>query len=370
MFSAIRKCSLLFPLIYRRGLTTQAKSRVVYSGIQPTGCIHLGNYFGAISNWLRLQDDVDADCIFGIVDLHSITSKHEPVQLAKNTHLMVACLLACGIDPNKCILYKQSDIPQHSELAWIFICMSTIAQLQRFPQFKEKCEGLKEEPLGLLAYPVLQCADILLFKANEVPVGEDQLAHIHMCQSMSNRFNGRYGKVFPFPQPKLSHEQLATRIRSLRIPDKKMGKSESDPRGRIEILDSPEMIIEKLKKAVTDSISDVTFDPVNRPGVSNLVLLHSLLAQKTTEAVVANCSGLTTGQYKLQLADLIIEKISPLRNEAMRLLEDQQYLESVLELGRSKAYERAEETMNQVKQSVGLTSSSKNSLLKKQDSKL
>ncbi|XP_063241741.1 tryptophan--tRNA ligase, mitochondrial isoform X3 [Bacillus rossius redtenbacheri] len=279
----------------------------VFSGIQPTGAIHLGNYFGAVARWRELQDG-GANTMCCIADLHSITLPQEPLQLKKNIYQMTATLLACGIDPEKTILFQQSQVPQHAELCWVLACHSTMARLAHLPQFREKSASLKEVPVGIYVYPVLQAADILLY-----------------------------------------------RLRSLRDPQKKMSKSDADPRSRIELMDSPADIREKCKKAVTDFTSAVTFNPVSRPGVSNLITIHSLLSGLSPEDICRDSSGLDTGRYKLVVAEVIAKNIAPIREKVIHIMSKHQYLDDVLESGAEKAVRIARETWNDVKNKVGFT---------------
>ncbi|XP_063241740.1 tryptophan--tRNA ligase, mitochondrial isoform X2 [Bacillus rossius redtenbacheri] len=280
----------------------------VFSGIQPTGAIHLGNYFGAVARWRELQDG-GANTMCCIADLHSITLPQEPLQLKKNIYQMTATLLACGIDPEKTILFQQSQVPQHAELCWVLACHSTMARLAHLPQFREKSASLKEVPVGIYVYPVLQAADILLY----------------------------------------------SRLRSLRDPQKKMSKSDADPRSRIELMDSPADIREKCKKAVTDFTSAVTFNPVSRPGVSNLITIHSLLSGLSPEDICRDSSGLDTGRYKLVVAEVIAKNIAPIREKVIHIMSKHQYLDDVLESGAEKAVRIARETWNDVKNKVGFT---------------
>ncbi|RWS14966.1 hypothetical protein B4U79_12471, partial [Dinothrombium tinctorium] len=326
---------------------------VVFSGIQPTGSIHLGNYFGAIRQWVDLQNDESKCCIFSVADLHSITMRTEPEQLKSNIKLVTATLLASGLDPEKCILFQQSSVSQHTLFSWILGCFSTMAELRHLPHFKEKSATLKTVPLGLYVYPVLQTADILLYKANEVPIGEDNMPHLAFAQHLCNKFNNIFKETFPVPMPVTIEPAFAARIKSLRNPTKKMSKSEPDSKSRIDLTDEPDIITEKIKKALTDFNSTVTFDPVNRPGVSNLIIIHSLLTQTPVEKICENSRNLTTAQYKLILADVIIEHFKPIRRKMAELLDDQIYLNTVLNEGAIKASVIAERTIREVKEAMG-----------------
>uniref|UniRef100_A0A1B6DU64 Tryptophan--tRNA ligase, mitochondrial n=2 Tax=Clastoptera arizonana TaxID=38151 RepID=A0A1B6DU64_9HEMI len=324
----------------------------IFSGIQPTGSVHLGNYFGAIEKWIDLQNEGN-DVIYCIVDLHSITLPQDPQVLKTNILQMTATLLACGIDPSKAILFRQSDVHQHTELCWILSCLSTMAQLAHFPQYKEKSATLKDVPLGLFIYPVLQAADILLYRATHVPVGQDQEQHLQMASTLARVFNSRFGSTFPSPNP-LIEDSNRSRVRSLREPDKKMSKSHQDPKSRIELTDSTDSIVEKFKKAVTDCTSQITYEPNLRPGVSNLISLHSLSSGKTIQQICDENSHIDTGKYKSIVAEAVIEKIKPIREEINRLLDSLEYLEQVLENGSEQASSIAEVTLHDVKQRIGL----------------
>ena len=304
--------------------------------------------------WTELQENQHTQCIFSVVDMHSITLKQVPSLLRQNTYEMLACMLACGVDPSKCILFKQSDVPEHSHLYWILSCFSTLNSLYRFPQYKEKSEGMKDIPVGFLAYPVLQAADILLYKATHVPVGEEQLPHINLCSHLANKFNLIIGNVFPIPKAMTASNKSAVRIRSLRKPDKKMSKSDTDERSRIELTDTSDMIREKFKKAMTDMRSEVTYEPNERQGVTNLILIHSLFTGLSPQAIVEDAKNLTTAEYKLVVADVVIESLKPMRDETLRLMNDIEYLDQVFERGREQATVIARDTINQVRELIGM----------------
>lgn len=347
-FSKLFSKNYLFITCHRK---VHNKQRI-FSGIQPTGSPHLGNYFGAIKNWIDIQNS-GKDCIFSIVDLHSITIPQDPVKLRHNTHLMAACLLACGIDPDKSILFLQSQVPQHTELAWILGCLTTMLRLMHLPQYKEKSAHLENVPLGLFTYPVLQCADILIYKATDVPVGEDQLQHIQLCQQLAKVFNNKYRKIFPVPEP--STDSICARIKSLRNPEKKMSKSDKDFKNRIELTDSPDIILKRIKQALTDFTSEVTYEPETRPGISNLILIHSLCAKKSFEDLCSENSHLDTGQYKLIVAEAVIEHLKPIQSRIQEYMDNPLYLSHVLKCGSDKAMEIAHKTIVEVKDAVGLS---------------
>ncbi|KAL6255120.1 hypothetical protein P5V15_013450 [Pogonomyrmex californicus] len=322
----------------------------IFSGIQPTGSIHLGNYFGAIRRWVELQNSGET-MICSIADLHSITLPQNPQKLKENTMLMTATLIACGIDLKRTILFQQSKVSMHAELCWILSCITTMARLAHLPQFKEKSEFLKNVPLGLYIYPVLQAADVLLYKATHVPVGQDQAQHIQLAQDLAQIFNRQFGQTFPIPHTLIS-DGPSQRIKSLRDPMKKMSKSHTDSKSRINILDEPDVLLEKMKKALTDFTSEVTYESEKRPGVTNLIDIHSLLTGKTPEEICKEATGLNTGQYKLVLADIMIEKLSPIREDILRLIKEPIYLDEVLKEGAERATELATKCWTEVTKKV------------------
>ncbi|KAG5346380.1 SYWM protein, partial [Acromyrmex charruanus] len=336
----LRKCS---------SQATQIKyPKRIFSGIQPTGSVHLGNYFGAIWRWVELQNSSEA-VLCSIADLHSITLPQNPQKLRENTLLMTATLIACGIDYKRSILFQQSKVPMHTELCWILGSITTMARLAHLPQFKEKSESLKNVPLGLYIYPVLQTADILLYKTH-VPVGQDQAQHIQLAQDLVQIFNRQFGQTFPVPRTLINGP--SQRIKSLRDPTKKMSKSHTDSKSRLNLLDEPDELLEKVKKAVTDFTSEVTYDPEKRPGVANLINIHSLFTGQTTEEICKEAVGLNTGQYKLKLADIVIEKLSPIRKDILRLTREPAYLDEVLKEGTERAIELATSCWTEVTEKV------------------
>ncbi|XP_012537853.1 tryptophan--tRNA ligase, mitochondrial [Monomorium pharaonis] len=347
-----RVCTIKFEGIRKYGnQATQLKyPKRIFSGIQPTGSVHLGNYFGAIQKWVELQNSGE-EILCSIVDLHSITLPQDPQKLRENILLMTATLIACGIDFKRSILFQQSKVPMHTQLCWVLCTITTMPRLAHLPQFKEKSESLKSVPLGLYIYPVLQAADILLYKATHVPVGQDQAQHIQLAQDLAQIFNKRFGQIFPIPHT-LINNGPSQRIRSLRDPTKKMSKSHTDAKSRLNILDEPDVLLEKVKKAVTDFTSEVTYDPEKRPGVTNLIDIHSLLTGKMPEEICNEVVGLNTGQYKLVLADVIIEKLSPIRNDILRLIREPAYLDEILKEGAERATELATNCLMEVEVKV------------------
>jgi len=345
-----------------RSVTKLAPRQRTFSGIQPTGTLHLGNYFGAVEQWVNEIQSVKSNLVqerdgrlFCVVDLHAITLPQVPEELRSNIYKMTASLIGCGLDPEKAILFQQSHVHQHAELNWILICLLTESRLQRLSQFKEKASNLKEVPLGLLLYPALQAADILLYKATKVPVGEDQLQNVELTRKIASKFNSRFKcKLFPIPETVLVTEESSRRIKSLRQPEKKMSKSDSDLKSCIYLLDDPDTIRSKIKVAVTDVTSKVTFDPVERPGVSNLVCIHSRITGQDPQKICEEVCDLNTGQYKLLLSDLVINHFKPMRERTLDLLQNKEHLETILKTGSQRAQVIAADTLEEVKSVVGL----------------
>lgn len=325
--------------------------RRIFSGIQPTGTLHLGNYFGAVQTWSQLQNSGE-DVIFCIVDLHSITIKQKHEDLKHSIHLMAASLLACGIDPKKSILFQQSKVPEHTQLSWVLTCLCSVNRLGHMPTYIEKCAELKQSPAGLFLYPVLQAADILLYKATHIPAGLDQIHNINLANHLTQLFNNKFGKLFPVPEL-LPQDESAGKVKSLKDPNKKMSKSDVDPNSKIEITDKPDVILKKCKKALTDSISEVTFDPENRPGVSNLVTLHALCTNQSPEDICIQVKHLNTGQYKLLLADVLVDKFKPIQEEIEYLMKSKEHLEKILKDGSIRAQAIASNTWEEVNNKVG-----------------
>ncbi|XP_069862558.1 tryptophan--tRNA ligase, mitochondrial isoform X2 [Dipodomys merriami] len=296
----------------------------VFSGIQPTGIPHLGNYLGAIDSWVKLQDQYES-VLYSIVDLHSITVPQDPVVLRQSVLDMTAALLACGINPEKSILFQQSQTKSA----------------------KQQQEGT----MGLLTYPVLQAADILSYRSTHVPVGEDQVQHMELVQDLARGFNKKYGEFFPVPQSILTSMK---KVKSLRDPSSKMSKSDPDKLATVRITDSPEEIVQKFRKAVTDFTSEVTYDPVGRAGVSNLVAIHAAVSGLPVEEVVSRSTGLDTAHYKLQVAEAVIEKFAPVKREIEKLKADPDYLQKVLTAGAAKAKALAYPVCQEVKKRLGM----------------
>lgn len=322
----------------------------VFSGIQPTGIPHLGNYLGAIESWVRLQDK-HSSVLYSIVDLHSITVAQDPAVLRQSILDMTAALLACGINPEKSILFQQSQVSEHTQLSWILTCMVRLPRLQHLHQWKAKTAKQKHDgTVGLLTYPVLQAADVLLYKSTHVPVGEDQVQHMELVQDLARGFNRKYGEFFPVPKSILTSMK---KVKSLRDPSAKMSKSDPDKLATVGLTDSPEQIVQKFRKAVTDFTSEVTYDPASRGGVSNMVAIHAAVTGLPVEEVVRRSAGIDTARYKLLVADAVIEKLAPIRSEIEKLKMDKGHLQKVLQAGSAKAKELAYPVCQEVKELVG-----------------
>jgi len=329
------------------------KQRVL-SGVQPTGNLHLGNYLGAIRNWQEGQSEYD-NYLF-IADLHAITVPHNPAELAANTYNLAAVYLACGLDLNYSTIFVQSHVSAHSELAWLLNCVTPLNWLQDMIQFKEKAVKQGENvSVGLLDYPVLMAADILLYQADKVPVGEDQKQHLELTRDIVNRLNHQYGKpdkpVLKLPDPLIRKE--GARVMSLTDGTKKMSKSDPSELSRINLLDSPAEITKKIKKCKTDPIRGLSFDDPERPECNNLLTLYMLLSGKSKAEVAAECGDMGWGQFKPLLIETTINALEPIQEKYRQVMDDKGYLESVLRSGREKAEAIANQTLAQVKAALG-----------------
>ena len=328
-------------------------SKRVLSGIQTTGNLHLGNYLGAIRNWVDIQHDYDN--FFFFADLHAITVPHDPKVLAENTLKMAAIYLASGIDLECSTIFVQSHVSAHSELAWLLNCVTPLNWLERMIQFKEKAVKQGENVgVGLLDYPVLMAADILLYDADKVPVGEDQKQHLELTRDIAARVNDKFGKkqpVLKVPEPMIRSE--GARVMSLTDGTKKMSKSDPSELSRIELLDPPDAIKRKIKKCKTDPIKGLTFDDPERPECDNLLTLYQILSNKTKEEVAAECQDMGWGQFKPLLTETTIEALKPIQDRYHELMGDREYLDSVLREGAEKADSVANRTLTRVKDALG-----------------
>ncbi len=328
-------------------------SELVFSGVQPTGNLHLGNYLGAIKNWVDIQNKYKS--IFCIVDLHAITVPQDPKALYESTLELAAVFLACGINPEKSIIFPQSAVSAHSELAWILGCNTPLGWLNRMTQFKEKAgDETKSESamLGLYSYPVLMAADILLYKATHVPVGEDQKQHLELTRDIANSFNSHYKtKLFPQPEPLI--QGAATRVMSLNDGTRKMSKSEESDYSRINLSDDADTIRKKFQKAKSDSEPTVFSNKETRPDITNLLTIYAALANITLKDADKHFEGKRSSDLKKELAELAVEKLSPITTEFNKLKADKEHLKKILRAGAEKANEIAEKNLKEIKETVG-----------------
>ena len=328
----------------------QERRPVIFSGIQPSGELTLGSYIGAIKNWVELAEDYD--CFYCIVDMHAITVRQVPADLRRRTVEQLAQYIACGLDPQKNTIFIQSHVPAHAELAWILNCYTMFGELGRMTQFKDKsAKNAENINAGLLDYPVLMAADILLYQADLVPVGDDQRQHVELTRDIAERFNGVYGDVFRIPQT--FNPKVGARIMSLTSPENKMSKSDKDPGGCIYIMQKPEDIMRSFKRAVTDSETCVRYDPVNKKGISNLMQIYSVATGKSFETIESEFTGKGYGEFKPAVGEAVVEMLRPIREEATRLMADKAYLESVYREGAERAAYTAARTLRKVQKKVG-----------------
>ncbi len=329
-----------------------AKKPVIFSGIQPSGTLTLGNYIGALRNFSLLQDDYD--CIYCVVDMHAITVRQDPAALRRRCQELVAIYLASGLDPEKSLIYCQSHVSGHAELGWILDCFTYMGELNRMTQFKDKCAKHADNiNAGLYTYPVLMAADILLYQTNLVPVGVDQKQHLEICRDIAQRFNGVYGDVFTIPEPYIA--KVGAKIMSLQEPTRKMSKSDPEET-YVALLDEPDVIRRKIKRAVTDSDGEIRYDPENKPGVSNLLSIMSALGAGSIESLCAEMAGKGYGELKARTTDCVIEALAPLQREFKRLIADKAYLQTLINTNAEKAAYRANKTLRKVQKKIGFAS--------------
>ncbi len=330
---------------------TMEKKKVMLSGIQPSGDLHLGNYLGAVRNWVKIADDYD--CFYFMADLHSITVRQNPADLRRRSVSQLAQYIACGLDPQKNTLFIQSHVHEHAELGWILNCYTMFGELSRMTQFKDKSAKHAENINGgLFTYPALMAADILLYQSDFIPVGEDQKQHCELTRDIAVRFNNLYGPTFTVPEPYIP--QVGARIMSLSNPSSKMSKS--DPAGCVFIMDPPEEIARKFKRAITDSDTErcVRYDPENKPGVSNLMSIYSSVTGLSFDEIERDFEGKGYGVFKPAVGDAVVEALRPIREDAARYLADKEYLRSVYADGAARASAIARKTLRKVYKRIGL----------------
>jgi tryptophanyl-tRNA synthetase len=331
--------------------------KTMLSAIQPSNRLTLGNYVGAIRQWVQMQDQ--HDCIFFIVDLHAITVRQDPKLLREESYRALATYLAAGIDPEKCLLFVQSHVPQHAELAWILNCNASMGELSRMTQFKDKSANSgKNIPAGLFNYPVLMAADILLYQTELVPVGQDQKQHIELTRDLAIRMNGFYGDdLFKVPEPFIP--KLGAKVMNLQDPTAKMSKSDPNPKGNIYLTDSDREVEKKVKRAVTDSGTEIVYQE-DKPGLKNLIELQAVLTGKTIAEIVASYTGKQYGHLKADTAEITVEALRPIREETEKLMKSQDYLQQILHAGAENAQKKAGATLQKVMNRIGLIPSRSN----------
>jgi tryptophanyl-tRNA synthetase len=325
----------------------------VLSGIQPTAdSFHLGNYLGAVRQWVAMQDTHDA--FYCVVDLHAITVPYDPALLRRRTRIAAAQLFAAGLDPERCTVFVQSHVAEHTELAWVLGCLTGFGEASRMIQFKDKSAkgGAEQASVGLFTYPVLQAADILLYQANQVPVGEDQRQHLELTRDLAQRFNHRFGQVFTVPGPYILAD--VAKINDLQDPAAKMSKSSSSPQGIVDVLDESGVIRKKIARAVTDAGTDIRADEAAKPGVTNLLRIYSALAGVSVAELEASHGNVGYGTFKRELAELVVDTFAPVRERTEKMLADETELDRLLAQGASRASRVARETMALVRDRIGL----------------
>lgn len=325
------------------------KKKVIFSAIQPSGTITLGNYLGALRNWIGLQDEYD--CIFALADLHTITVRQDPAKFRHNALEAYALLLACGIDVEKSLFFIQSHVHTHAELAWILNCYTQFGELSRMTQFKDKSAKHADNiNAGLFTYPVLMAADILLYQADVVPVGIDQMQHLELTRDIATRFNNIYGDVFTIPEAYVG--KVGAKIMSLQDPSKKMSKSDENPNGSIYLMDDPDTIIRKCKRAVTDSEANIAYRE-EQPGLKNLIDIYCACEGKTPDEAVKEFEGRGYGELKMAVGESVVSVLKPLQDEVSRLEKDKAYLDSIIKENAEKASYYANKTLRKVQRKVG-----------------
>ncbi|MFV0503477.1 MAG: tryptophan--tRNA ligase [Lachnospirales bacterium] len=331
--------------------------KVIFSGIQPSGDLTLGNYIGAIKNWVALQDEFD--CYFSIVDLHAITLKQAPKELRKRTLEILSIYVASGINPEKCTLFIQSHVKEHAELAWLLNCYTYMGELNRMTQFKDKSSKLSNQsiPVGLYDYPVLMASDILLYQTDAVPVGADQKQHVELTRDIAQRFNNEYSPTFVIPEPFIP--KIGAKIMGLQNPTKKMSKSSDNDNDYILIMDTAEEIKRKVSRAITDSVGKVAYND-EQAGIKNLINILCVLTNKSSDEIVLDYAEKTYKDFKEDVANAIINELSPIRQKVLDLMETKEELEKIYALGAKKASYTANKTLNKVKRKIGFIENSRN----------
>ena len=328
------------------------EKKILYSGMQATGSLTLGNYLGALINWKNLNEEYE--CFFGVMDLHSLTVRQEPAEFRRRARELFALYVAAGLDPEKNCIYYQSHVSSHAELAWILNCYTYMGELNRMTQFKDKSAKHADNiNAGLFTYPVLMASDILLYQANVVPVGKDQLQHLEITRDIAQRFNSLYGDVFTIPEPYTG--KVGARVMSLQDPLKKMSKSDENPNASIYLMDDPDTIRRKFKRAVTDSDTQVRYDVENKPGVSNLMDIYNAITGNTNEQTEKEFEGRGYGDFKTAVGEAAVGLLAPLQERFNEIKNDKAYLDSMIKANDEKAYYFSQKTLRKVKKKIGLT---------------
>ena len=326
------------------------ENRNLYSAVQPTNNLTIGNYLGAVKNFVELQNE--DDCYYAIANQHAITVRQNPAELRQKTAALAALYIACGADPEKCVLYVQSHVPAHSQLCWVLNTFTYVGEMERMTQFKDKSRKHADNiNMGLMDYPVLMAADILLYQARYVPVGLDQKQHLEIARDIAQRFNNAYSPTFTVPEG--IYMKVGAKINDLQEPSKKMSKSAENPNSSVFLTDDRDTVIRKFKRAVTDSGSEIKYDPENKAGVSNLLSVYAVFTGKTVSEAEKEFEGLGYGEFKLAVGEAVADKLAPIQAEQARLLSDKAYLDGVLKTGAERASYTANKTLNKVYKKIG-----------------
>lgn len=328
------------------------KKKILYSGMQATGKLTLGNYMGALKNWMALNEEYE--CFFGVMDLHSLTVRQEPAEFRKRARDLFALYVAAGLDPEKNCIYFQSHVSSHAELSWILSCFTYMGELNRMTQFKDKAAKHADNiNAGLYTYPVLMAADILLYQADVVPVGKDQLQHLEITRDIAQRFNSIYGDVFTIPEAYMG--KAGAKIMSLQDPTRKMSKSDENANASVYLMDDADTVRRKFKRAVTDSEAEVRYDWDNKPGISNLMDIYGATTGKTTDEIEKEFAGKGYGDFKMAVGDAVAAMLTPMQTRFEELIKDKEYLDKMIKQNDEKAYYFSQKTLRKVKKKVGLT---------------
>ena len=348
--AALLKITLLFNGLCDIIAVNMEERKTLYSAIQPTNNLTIGNLIGAIKNWTNLQNGYD--CFFAIANMHAITVRQVPAELRQKTLNMLALYLACGIDPEKCVMYVQSHVPAHAELCWVLNTLTYVGEMERMTQFKDKSARHAENiNMGLMDYPVLMAADILLYQTDVVPVGLDQRQHVEIARDIAQRFNNAFSPTFKIPEA--LYMKVGAKINDLLDPSKKMSKSAENPNGSVFLSDDRDTVIRKFRRAVTDSGLEIKYDPENKAGVSNLLSIYSAFTGKTISEAEADFAGRGYGEFKLAVGETVADRLAPIQKEQARLLAEKDYLDGVLRSGAERASKAANRTLSKVYKKIG-----------------